>query len=476
MPLTREEARKIYQLGEEAVVDLLVRLTEEIEYLHFRINQLENQLAKDSHNSHKPPSSDGFKKIERTKSLRKKSGRKPGGQKGHKGHHLEMVDKPDHVEYHRTPEKCPCGRSLKNKQPERYERRQVYDLPKIKIEITEHRAEVKTCDCGVSHTGIFPEGIDNPVQYGPTIKSVAVYLMNYQHLPYNRTCEAMEDLFNHKLSPGTLYNFNEVCYNKLEKTEEIIKEQLVSSHVIHNDESGMYVNKDRLWVHSTGTELFTYYACHPKRGKEAMDDMGILPVFKGTSVHDFWNPYLNYENCQHSLCGAHHLRDLNYIHECYNQSWAKEMGTLFCEIKEKVESVKEFCDQLDNKTVSKYQKRYQKIIEDGYNANPPPPSKERKRGRPKRGEPLNLLDRFHNYPEKVLAFMYDFKVPFDNNLAERDIRMIKLKQKISGTFRDMQGARFFCRIRGYLSTTKKQKLNALQAITSVFENNPILAL
>jgi transposase len=472
MPMTREKARKIFQLGEEAVVDLLVRLSAAIEHLQIRNNQLENQLAKDSHNSHKPPSSDGFKKVKRTKSLRKKSDRRPGGQEGHQGHHLRKVAEPDHIEYHHTPKNCSCGRSLENKQPERFEKRQVFDLPKIQIEITEHRAEVKTCDCGVTHTAIFPQSVDYPVQYGPRIKSVTVYLMNYQHLPYNRTCEAIEDLFNHKLSPGSLYNFNATCYNNLEKTEEIIKEQIISSPVIHNDESGMYVNKDRLWLHSTGTEYFTYYACHPKRGREAMDDIGILPVFKGTSVHDFWNPYLSYDNCLHGLCGAHHLRDLNYIHECYSQSWAKEMRKLFCKIKEKVESVNEYCNQLDDKTVSKFQKQYQKIINDGYGANPPPKREKQKRGRPKRGEPLNLLDRFQNYPEKVLAFMHDFNVPFDNNLAERDIRMMKLKQKISGTFRNIQGARFFCRIRGYLSTVKKQKLKALQAIMSVFENRP----
>jgi len=379
MPLTREEARKIYRLGEEAVIDLLVRFSEEIEFFHFRINQLENQLAKYSQNSHKPPSTDGFKKVKRTKSLRKKTGRKPGGQKGHKGHHLKRVEKPDRVEYCHTPDHCHCGRSLKHKKPQQYERRQVYDLPEIEIKVTEYCAEIKRCDCGALHTAPFPEGVDQPVQYGPRIKSRAVYLMNYQHLPYDRTCEAMEDLFNHRLSPGTLFNFNKSCYENLEETEENIKEQLLSSSTIHNDETGMHVNTDLFWMHTTGTESLTHYACHPKRGKEAMDDIGILPFFEGTSQHDFWKSYLKYDNCKHALCGAHHLRDLEYIYERYEQPWAKEMKTLLCKIKGKVDSVKEQGDHLDERTISAFQRQYYKIIDDGYRANPPPEPKEQKK-------------------------------------------------------------------------------------------------
>jgi len=207
---------------------------------------------------------------------------------------------------------------------------------------------------------------------------------------------SLEDLFNHRLSPGTLFNFNKSCYENLEETEEIIKEQLISSSILHNDESGMNVNKDRLWLHTAGNKYWTHYACHPKRGKEAMDDIGILPFFQGTSQHDFWKSYLKYDNCKHALCGAHHLRDLEYIYERYEQPWAKAMKKLLCEIKEKVDSVKEHCDHLDEKTISEFQRQYYKIIDDGYSANPPPEQKDQKpkRGRPKRGEPLNLLDRF----------------------------------------------------------------------------------
>lgn len=475
--MTREDARKIYQAGEEVVVEVLIQLTERIQSLERRIQQLENQLAKDSHNSSKPPSSDGLKKNKKTKSLRKSSGRSPGGQKGHKGSTLEMVDTPDHTVLHRIKGRCHCGRSMRYKKPAGYEKRQVFDLPEIKIEVTEHRAEIKECDCGTRHVADFPTGVDNPVQYGNRIKSNAVYLMNYQHLPYGRTQETIRDLFNREISSGTLFNFKKSCYDLLEDTDDIIKERIIQSDVAHFDETGTSINEDNNWLHSASTENYTYYACHEKRGKIAMDDIGILPNFTGTAVHDFWKSYLKY-SCQHALCGAHHLRNLQYIFEQYGQSWAEEMQKLLCEIKEKVDLEKQKSDCLDKQTISDFECRYQKILVSGYMANPPPEqkTKKRKRGRPKKSEPLNLLERFRDFSKEVLAFMYDFNVPFDNNLSERDLRMMKLQQKISGTFRSKDGADMFCRIRSYISTMKKQNVNVLSAIISVFEGKPSLVV
>lgn len=460
--MTREEAGKIYQLGEEAVVDLIMNLVD-------RIQRLENILAKDSHNSSKPPSSDGPKK---TKSMRKPSGRSPGGQTGHKGSTLKMVDNPNYTQTHRVEGKCHCGCSLKEIEPVGYEKRQVFDLPEIKIEVTEHRCEIKICDCGAKHVADFPDGVNSPVQYGNRIKSNAVYLMNYQHLPYDRACETIRDLFNQEISPGTLFNFNKSCYDHLKETSEIIKEQIMSSLVVHFDETGSSASKEKHWLHTAGTEQFTYYACHRRRGKIAMDEIGILPNFDGTAVHDYWKSYMKYP-CKHALCGAHHLRNLQYIFEQYHQSWAEDMQKLLCEIKENVEIEKEQNDHLDQQTINNFETRYQKILTAGYQANPPPKNltKKKKRGRPKRGEPLNLLDRFKNLPKEVLAFMYDFNVPFDNNLAERDIRMMKLQQKISGTFRSKQGADIFCRIRGFISTVRKQNMNVLNSIVRVFESH-----
>ena len=476
MPLTREEAARIYDAGKEAVVDLLVRLSEEIELLRFRVQQLENQLAKDSHNSNKPPSSDGLEKKKRTKSLRKNSGRSPGGQEGHKGCTLKMVDTPDHIVLHRIKGRCHCSRSMRYKKPAGYERRQVFDLPEIKIEVTEYRAEIKQCDCGARHVADFPDGVDSPVQYGKRIKSNAVYLMNYQHLPYGRTQETIRDLFNHEISQATLFNFKKSCYDLLEDTDDVIKERIIHSEVANFDETGIPINGDNNWLHSASTEHYTYYACHEKRGKIAMDDIGILPKFTGTAMHDFWKSYMKY-SCHHALCGAHHLRNLQYIFEQYGQSWAEEMQKLLCEIKEKVELEKQKSDCLDKQTIRDFECLYQKILISGYLANPPPEQKgkKRRRGRPKKSEPLNLLDRFRDFSRETLEFMYDFNVPFDNNLAERDLRMMKLQQKISGTFRSKEGADMFCRIRGYISTIKKQNMNVLNATISVFEGKPLVA-
>lgn len=460
--MTREEARKIYRLGEEAVVDLILKL-------EARIQRLENILAKDSHNSSKPPSSDGPKK---TKSMRKPSGKNPGGQNGHNGSTLNMVDNPNHTQIHRLEGRCDCGRLLKQIEPVGYEKRQVFDLPEIKIEVTEHCSEIKICDCGAKHVADFPDGVTSPVQYGNRLKSSAVYLMNYQHLPYDRTCEAIRDLFHQEISPGTLFNFNKSCYNQLEKTSEIIKEQIINSTVVHFDETGSWANNEKHWLHTASTEQFTYYNCHRRRGKIAMDESGILPNFDGTAVHDYWKSYMAY-SCKHALCGAHHLRNLQYVFEQYHQSWAEDMQKLLCEIKEKVEIEKEFNDHLDQQMINDFETRYQQILTAGYQANPPPEhlTKKKKRGKPKRGEPLNLLDRFKNLPKEVLAFMYDFNVPFDNNLAERDIRMMKLHQKISGIFRSKQGADMFCRIRGFISTVRKHNMNVINAICTALETN-----
>ena len=456
----------------EAAAELFYQLLQKYIALEARVKELENQLSKDSHNSSKPPSSDGFKK--KTKSLRKKSGRSVGGQKGHRGSNLKMVEKPDHTIKHEVKGECSCGRCLKNQSTVEQERRQVFDVSDLKIEITEHCVEVKQCECGQVHTADFPSGVNRPTQYGSHIKSLITYLMAYQHLPYERTAELIFDLFEHEISQGTLYNFNQSCYDALEESEEFIKEQIIQSAVVGFDETGANVNKDGHWLHSASTVKFTYYGCHKKRGSVAMDDIGILPEFTGTAIHDFWSSYLKYD-CDHGLCNAHHLRDLNYIFERYEQSWAKNMTKLLLKIKETVDETKKHRDHIAQHVIHDFENKYQKIIQTGYEANPPPAKKIKKpkRGRPKRSEPIRLLDRFNGHTEKVLAFMYDFNAPFDNNLSERDLRMMKLHQKISGCFRSKKGADIFCRIRSYISSVKKHELNVLDALTKVFQDQPL---
>ena len=298
--------------------------------------------------------------------------------------------------------------------------------------------------------------------------------MNAQLLPYQRTQEIFEDLFGHKLSQGTLNNTNSSCYELLEETEEKIKESLSKTDIIHLDESGLYVNKKRQWLHVVGTQRLTYYKHHAKRGREAIDSIGILPLYQGRAIHDFWKSYMLYD-CQHGLCNVHHLRELKFIAEEQKQLWAKKMIELLLEIKQEREKrIENREESLREIEIREYEKKYHQIIEEGIQLEKPQEEvfKKKKRGRKKQSKAKNLLDRFINYEKEVLGYMYDFQVPFDNNQAERDIRMIKLQQKISGCFRSDRGAEYFCRIRGYISTAKKQGVNVLEAIESVFDRNP----
>ena len=466
--MTRDEIKIMMKDEPDALCDLVLKLQKKLE-------KLENQIAKDSHNSSKPPSSDGLKRIPKTHSLRKKSNNNTGGQKGHPGSTLKKVDEPDHIKEHKVTSPCQCGLSLDDIVSSEHQSRQVFDIPPLNLEVTEHRAEIKHCTCGQKHVAKFPEGVNAPTQYGSHIKSFVSYLMAYQHIPYKRTTELIHDTFNkHQLSEGTLYNFQQACYNGLEDEDQAIKEQIINSDVVCFDETGSSVNKDKHWIHSAGNEDFTYYAIHKNRGHIAMDAIGILPEFKGTAIHDFWASYLKYE-CNHALCNAHHLRNLTYIQEQYKQSWVQKMKKLLLKIKNEVDEYKLIYPCLDEKTTQEFEKEYQQILSLGYYENPPPDKKPEKpkRGRPKRSEPIKLLDRFKDYRKEILAFMYDFNIPFDNNLAERDMRMMKLHQKISGQFKNLFAAEMFCRIRSYISSVKKHNLNVMDSLNKMFVGEPL---
>lgn len=462
--LTREQIQSVYDAGPDAVAGLIEQLfalvdTNEIitKQLQSRVNELENQLAKNSRNSHKPPSSDGLKK--QTKSLRKKSKRNAGGQKGRKGQTLKQVAKPDKIVKCSVTNCSGCGKSLQNKKPENIEKRQVFDIPPITMQVTEYQAEIKVCShCQTTTKASFPGNVTKTVQYGPGIKSQAVYFMNQHLLPYKRTSELIADIYGHKLSQGTLFNFNKDCYKAIERPVLDIKEHIVNSAVVQFDESGLKVEKITKWLHSAGTNKWTFYAVHQKRGSDAMNDADILPRFKGTAVHDFWKPYFKY-SCAHALCNAHHLRELIFLFEHEKQKWAKDMIDLLLHIKQTVEKAR--TKYLARSKIKQFEKHYHEIINQGFAVNPDMDPKRRKK---KKSKAQNLLLRFQNHRDKVLAFMYDFQVPFDNNLAERDIRMLKVQQKISGCFRSDLGAEMFCRIRSYISTAKKQNHHVLSAL------------
>jgi transposase len=469
-----DEIRAIYAQGEDAVIALVEGLWQRIAFLEERVEGLENQCRKNSRNSSKPPSSDGFKP--RTKSLRSKSERHSGGQTGHPGNTLEWSSQVDRVELHRVAACEACGASLADIAVEAWDARQVQDLAPIRLTVTEHQAEVKCCPhCQTMNRGEFPTQVNSVVQYGASLKGLIVYLLDYQLLPSARVAQLCADVLGCEISEGVLYTSRERCFAELASVEAAIRQQLGQAQVIHCDETGMRLNGKLWWLHVASTDGLTFYFIHAKRGKVAMDAMEILPQYEGISVHDGLRSYGQYD-CDHALCNAHHLRELAFITERYHQTWAAQMDTLLREIKQQVDQAKaQGHTTLPRETLQCFEERYHSLIATGFAANPspePPPDTAKSRGRPKQSPAKNLLDRLQLHQAQVLAFMYDFRVPFDNNQAERDLRMMKLKQKISGGFRTLAGAQMFSRIRGYLSTLKKQGQPILESLKQVFLGNP----
>ncbi|MCB9274965.1 MAG: IS66 family transposase [Lewinellaceae bacterium] len=460
-------------LVEAIVVFYEHRYESKIQKLEARIKELEDQISKNSRNSSKPPSSDEFDKPA-PKSQRKKTGRKAGGQKGHEGTNLKMVESPDIVEGVYKVKVCACcQKSLRRQKADTIERRQVYDLPPLELIITEHQAEVKRCSCGYVNRADFPPGVNHYVQYGPNIKSLLVYMQDYQLLPYERTKEFVQDIFGHQLSTGTLHNIRQYAFDQLGTFEERLKALLTVAVVAGFDETGIRIMAQRLWLHSCSTTQHAYYDVHAKRGQVAMDDIGILPRFEGIAIHDFWKSYYHYGS-EHGLCNAHLLRDLTFIKERFKQTWADGLASLLLKMKAaKERAIAQGKLSLSPATLSRYRGLYEELVQKGLKANPYKPPPKKKRGRKKKTKPRNLIERFRDYADDILRFFYDFKVPFDNNFSERDIRMMKVKQKISGCFRSFDGAKFFARIRSFIVTARKQNVNVFNALRNLFMDNSI---
>jgi transposase len=466
-----EFSRELDQLKAEVAT-----LKAENAALRDKVQALEEKAAKDSHNSSKPPSSDGLSKP-KPKSLRPPSNRPTGGQPGHPGQTLRMVTTPDITVRHPVERCSGCGRSLAKQAPDRVERRQVFDLPEPKLSVTEHQAEVKTCACGCLNRAAFPPEAAAPVQYGPRVKSAAVYLRDYQLLPSDRLTEIMRDLFGcESFSEGTLANFGADCSRRLEPVDTFIRDLAAKAEVAGFDETGVRATGSLHWLHTVSTRWLTWYFAHKRRGREAMNAANILPDFRGRAVHDFWDSYLKY-GCNHAFCNAHLLRELIFLWEEQDQKWAKPMIDHLLTIKTAVDTARDAgLNALPAEDLDRFHKRYLRIVETGYAQNPVTESSAgtKRRGRHKQSKARNLLDRFRNHPDGILAFMRDFSVPFDNNLPERDLRMMKLRQKISGTFRSFDALVDFCRIRGYVSTARKNGINALDALRCVFLGDPFI--
>jgi len=451
----------------EALLSIIEQQREQIAALTARVAELERQLGLNSSNSGKPPSSDGLKRPARTGSLREKSGKKSGGQRGHKGETLRQIETPDAVINH-YPMRCPrCGGTPDLTASVSHRKRQVMDLPEPQaLTVTEHRAHLCACaNCGAHCQAEFPEGIAAPVQYGARITALAVYLRNFHFIPEDRLGELLKDLFGIGISTATIAAMEQRKAEELAPVAEAIAGKVKQAPVKHMDETGYRISGTTQWLHVAATVLLTFYRTSAKRGALLADVIGVI-------VHDHWKPYFTMQGVLHALCNAHHLRELKALMEIEKEPWAFAMSRFLRQACHAVNIASRKEVTLDPRFVAWLQGRYDRIVAEGlafHEAQPPPahPNKgngKKPRGRQRRRTGHNLLLRLQNRKEDVLRFLIDPSVPFTNNLAERDLRMMKVRQKISGCFRTAAGAENFATLRTVLSTARKQGWSLIQTL------------
>ena len=439
--------------------DLSPALKASLDVLLLLVSLIVGRLGLNSKNSSKPPSAD----PNRVKEPKNKSDRKPGGQIGRRGTTLQRVDDPDEVEVLKV------DRTTLPKGQYRdvgYESRQVVDLDISRV-VTEYQAQILEDQNGKRYVAPFPDGVTRPVQYGIGVKVNSVYMSQQQLIPYNRIEDHFLDQMHIPVSSGSIFNFNQEAYERLEYFDQWVRRQLASSSLLHVDETGINIGGKRVWLHNASNDRFTCFHPHGKRGGEALDDMGILPLFRGILCHDHWKPYYAY-GVTHALCNAHHLRELERAWEQDNQQWAHQMMILLKEINK---ATHEAGGCLDALLSQQYRKRYRDLLKEADRECPAPDETARKgsRGRVARSKARNLLERLRDFEDDVLRFMDEMEVPFSNNQAENDLRMTKVQQKISGCFRSVEGAKIFCGVRSYLSTCRKQGLTASESLRLLFE-------
>ena len=441
--------------------DLSPALRSALEVLLVLVALLLNRMTLNSKNSSKPPSTDPNRKKSSKKG---KSNRKPGGQKGRIGTTLEPVDDPDEVTALPVDRRT-LPRGAKYREVG-YESRQVIDMDIARF-VTEYRAQILEDNQGNRFVATFPEGVNRQVQYGLNLKANAVYMSQYQLIPYDRVRDHFQDQLHIPVSTGSVFNFNKEACDRLGPFEQWAKTELARSMLMHADETGINIGGKRHWLHCASNASLTWFSPHARRGTEAMDEIGILPFFKGVLCHDHWKPYYHYE-CTHALCNAHHLRELERAWEQDHQQWARKMQVLLLDIRTAVEDAG---GCLPPDEAKRWRLRYRRLLKKAETECPPPDESQRKgkRGRLKRSKARNLLERLRDFEQDVLRFMEVESVPFTNNQGENDLRMTKVQQKISGCFRSMDGAKIFCRVRSYLSTCRKQGMTATQALTLLFQ-------
>ncbi len=415
-----------------------------------------------------PPSAEGLTKpAAPNRAERRKAKRRPGKQPGSEGHHLARVESPDEVVVH-APSVCgECGENLHGAEIVDVEARQVFELPRVQAHVTEHQMVRVRCRCGCVTKAPSPPEATAPACYGPSIRALAVYLSVYQHLPYDRLGEIFADVLGVPVSVGAITSMVAEAGGALGLFLCVVTDLLRDAPAVHFDETGARVEGSLHWIHVASSALYTLLCCHKRRGSAAMDDIGVIAKMAGTAVHDGWKPYRSYD-VVHALCNAHHLRELEGVSERFGQDWADKMITLLLDAKECVEeAIAKGHMRLDHKVLHSVRVRYGKLISAGWSANEEATAATA--GKWYQNNAVNLLERLDAYRDDVLRFTVDFNVPFDNNQGERDIRMVKLQQKISGSWRTKTGADHFCAIRSYVSTMKKHRHDVLDGLRQLFE-------
>ena len=449
----------------QELADRLSGLEVDYRQMQEELAELKSRLNQNSRNSGRPPSSDGLSKKP---AFPRKKGGKRGGQKGHKGKTLELVQHPDEVVQH-SPKRCSCGRCLEDVDKQILARRQVFDLPQPKLAVTEHQLQSCICpSCQTLQVGQFPAEVRARAQYGSGVRALVVLLNNGYKLSFAKIRQFFSDVFGYELNEGTQLAANGKCYEALIQSEQQVQQALLTSPVNHFDETGLRVAGKLHWLHNCSNQYYTYLFVHAKRGKKALrDEASVIPHYQGWAVHDCWASYFHYDGCRHAICGAHLLRELQALVE-QGSIWADRMRDLLRYAYTKSDE--------GTSTVSDFDflaRHYDRICQmaDG---EEPPPKYRYKNKRPKKSKGRNLMERLVQHKDSVLAFAKYPEIPFTNNQAERDVRPAKIKQKMAGCFRTLRGARIYARIQSFISTARKQQLNVFNELVATFGGHNFL--